>query len=197
VLIAAGAFWIGKGQAMSASEEELAYLMREGREWVNELRAEHRPGARRLEEKERRALEGFFPEAVLEAARVKQVQEIVNPAFFSVFEESGKPPPIDFSRARAMALRDTVIVVESRANSGSRDWLELLFHELVHCAQFFVLGEEDYYRNYVQGWAAAGERYRGIPIEEQAYSLASRYRAEPDRSFSVEWEVREFFSRQP
>ena len=175
------------GDAAPSSEEELRYLIREGGRWVHDLRAQHRPGARPLTEEERVAFGSFFPAAVLEAARVKLLSSFDNPPFYSIFEETGRPIPIDFSRMSAMSLHDTVIAVESRvAESGPR-WLGLLFHELVHNTQYLALGDERYYDSYVRGWAESGT-YRGIPIERQAYELGARFGA--GDSFSVEQEVR-------
>lgn len=197
-LVGAGLLWrAAPGNRVRASEDELAFLIREGRLWVAGLRDEHRPQGRSLEAEERRAIEGFFADGVLEGVRIRRIPEITNPEFFSFFDETGRPPPIDFRRARAMALNDTVIVVESRAVPGTDDWLELLFHELVHVVQFAVLGEERYFEEYVRGWAAAGESYRGIPLEKQAYSLAARFDADPDIRFPVVDEVRRLLEDSP
>jgi hypothetical protein len=63
----------------------------------------------------------------------------------------------------------------------------LLFHELVHCVQFRILGVSAFARLYVRGLLLAGS-YDGIPLERCAAELDCRF--ETERSpFEVEREV--------
>lgn len=174
------------GEALT--ENDLAYLIREAERWVRALRDRHHPHARPLTPAEREALGPFFPVEVVEAARVRPVAGIPNPDFYDFFHRRGEPDPIDFSRMAALSVIDTVLVVESRADPRGPGWLPLLFHELVHNTQRFVLGDREM-EAYVLGWARGGA-YREIPAEIQAYELAVRYRADPGRVFAVEDEVR-------
>lgn len=169
------------------SESDLEYLIREAEKWVWELRDEHHPHARSLTAAEKEALGPFFPPTVIDEARVRLVAGIPNPDFYDFFHRRGEPDPIDFSRMSALSVIDTVLVVESRVDPSGPGWLALLFHELVHNAQRFVLGHREM-EAYVRGWAASGG-YRAIPAEVQAYELAARYVAAPGRAFSVEAEV--------
>lgn len=174
--------------------EEMAWLVDEASRWIAELEHRHRPHARPLDAAERRALAGFFDPSLLDRARLWRVEGIDNPDFFSLFTDSGRPLPIDFRRITGLALVDTVLVVASRARPGTRGWLPLVFHELVHLAQVEVLGERGHVADYVRGWASHGFRYRTIPQEEQAYELAARFAAAPERVFAVMPEVRRRFA---
>ena len=185
VLMAAGQ---AGGGAPVLREAELEALIPAAEAWVVALRDRHHPHARPLTAGERRALGPFFPAAVIDEARVRRVPAIPNPEFYELFRRRGEPVPIDFSRMTALAVVDTVLVVESALAPGARGWLGLLFHELVHNTQRRVLGARDT-ELYVRGWAATGS-YHAIPHEAQAYELAARYRAAPERVFSVEAEVR-------
>jgi hypothetical protein len=187
----------GEGRASTPwddlGDEELALIMREAAAWISEQRDLHRPLARRLDGDERRALAGFFETELLDAARVRFVERIENPGFYSMFVESGRPIPIDFSGATGLAVMDTVLIVESRARPGAPSWLPLLFHELVHVAQYRHLGLEPCAEEYVRGWVEGGFSYRAIPMEIQAYELAARFGRAPGDAFSVSTAVRSRF----
>ncbi len=186
------------GSAPSGAEEiygeltpgQLARLERQATLWLLGLEDRQRPLARPLTELEKTALDGYFTAALLDRARLREVDGIDNPDFYTAFfSELGKPLPIDFRRASGLALVDTVLVVSSRVPPGSPGWLPLLFHELVHLAQVEVQGREEHVVDYVRGWAGNGFEYRAIPQEAQAFELAARFRAAPDRPFSVAAEV--------
>ncbi len=159
------------------------------------MRDRHRPHGRPLDATERAAFAGFFAPGLLDRCRLRRVGAIDNPEFLSrFFTDRGRPLPIDFRRASGLALIDTILVVGPRLRPGSAGWLPLLFHELVHLAQVEVLGEEEHVGAYVRGWAGHGFSYRTIPQEEQAYELAARFAAAPDRPFPVADEVRRHFA---
>ena len=169
---------------------ELNRLERHATRWVLELEALQRPLARPLTGSEKAALDGYFTADLLDRARLRKVAGIDNPDFYrAFFAKRGEPLPIDFRRASGLALVDTILVVPRRVPPGSSGWLSLLFHELVHLAQVEALGREEHVADYVRGWAGSGFEYRAIPQEAQAFELAARFRARPDRVFSVAAEV--------
>lgn len=159
--------------------------------WIRAERERNHRMAAPLSEQDRRALSPYFPRDVLGSARILVVEGFANPDFFSIFEESGEPYPVDLRKASAISLGDTILVARAASESSLRD--RLLFHELVHTMQYEILGLEEYMEGYVEGWARNGRRYRRIPHEEQAFELATRFwsGAEP---FSVEAEVRSLFA---
>ena len=170
--------------------EELAWLAGRATRWILELEEKQRPLARPLSAAEKAAFGGHFGAELLDRARVRYLDRIENPGFYtSFFAARGQPLPIDFGQASGLALVDTVLVVTERVAPGSPGWLPLLFHELVHLAQVEVLGREEHVADYVRGWASSGFEYHAIPQEEQAFALAARFRAAPDRPFSVAAEV--------
>ena len=177
--------------------EDLGRLEREATRWILDLEERNRPRARPLTETEKAALGGHFSAELLERARLREVAGIDNPHFYTAFfSERGKPLPIDFREAAGLALVDTVLVVSSRVAPSSPGWLPLVFHELVHLAQVEALGREHHVADYVRGWAANGFEYRSIPQEAQAFDLAARFRAAPERPFSVAAEVARRFGRE-
>lgn len=66
----------------------------------------------------------------------------------------------------------------------------VLFHELVHAAQFRLRGVRAFAREYVRGWLSTSAGYAGIPLEIEAYALQGRYESDPTTPFDVESEVR-------
>ncbi len=176
--------------------DEVGFLIREATAWVEAQRDEHRPDGRRLTAEEKRRLAGFFPPEILEETRVKAVRRIDNPGFFAVYQEAGRPLPLDFSGAVGLALIDTILVARSVEVRGSPP-LPLLFHELVHLVQYRRFGVDAYFERYVRSWADNDGRYRGIAFEQQAFRLQRRFRADPAATFSVWDEVERRFGLEP
>jgi len=79
-----------------------------------------------------------------------------------------------FGRFAGITLIDTVLIGASIGREGPR-WQGLLFHELVHVAQFRALGTEGFAREYLGGWIAVGHRYAHVPLEVEAYALQRRF----------------------
>ena len=170
--------------------DELQLFEREGARWVKSERAARYLVARELNPSECAAMIPYFGEDVLLKARVQHTAIIPNPDFYVTLEAQGIPIPLDFSREMAaLTLLDCILVAESKVGAGQLP-LRLLFHELVHVVQYRLLGEDEFMRRYVYGWAANGRQYTRIPIEVQAYSLEARFAGNPSVDFSVEDFVR-------
>jgi hypothetical protein len=93
---------------------------------------------------------------------------------------------MDFSRMDGITFIDTVIVVDSCWPPTD----SLMFHELVHVAQYRLLGVHEFARRYVYGWAENGFVYEAIPLEAQAFELQGRFDAHASAPFCVENEIR-------
>jgi hypothetical protein len=83
-----------------------------------------------------------------------------------------------------ITLADTIVAAR-RAPADPPTWMRFLFHELVHVVQFDILGVERFVARYLEEWARAGYRYRGIALEAMAYRLDARYAANPGEAFDV------------
>lgn len=136
---------------------------------------------------------GFFTTEVLESARIRVVDAIEDPPFYSAYEELGREVPLRFSGAVGLALVDTILLRRSHAGPGTDARHSVLFHELVHLEQYRILGAETYVERYVSAFAENGFEYRANPFEAQAFELQNRYRNQPDRTFVVADEVRRRF----
>lgn len=78
---------------------------------------------------------------------------------------------------------DDVVVAHEEFSKG------LLFHELVHVAQYRLLGVPGFSELYVRGFLTGGS-YNAIPLETNACTLQHRFESDSLRAFSVEEEVR-------
>jgi len=172
-------------------EEMIKGLTNQGYQWVLSQRAHFRDRSRLLRVDERLATGSHFELETLDTARIAQTHEIEEPPFLEGFRKQGVPGLLDFRQTAGIVFVDTVVVADKYSPEGSR-WLSLLFHELVHVAQWRLLGPQRMLGEYVKGWASNGFDYFQIPIEVQAYDLQRKF----DRNapaFSVENIVRETF----
>lgn len=157
-----------------------------GRWWVRARRWGWRGAARPLREGEAAALAGYFSEELLRCVRVAEVERIDLWAPLGRVGErvAGRMGMIG---APAGLTLDDLIVVAAGAGRGAGR-APLLFHEMVHVAQWRALGRGAFLREYVRGWAEAGWDYWGIPLERMAYAMQERF--ERGERFDAEGEVR-------
>jgi hypothetical protein len=156
----------------------------------------HRNGgnARELTSAERNVLEPFFSAEIVAKVRVAQIESLQNPWFYKFVRRIGVKPPLDMSRIDGIALEDTVVIAGSRIPRG-REWNSLLFHEMVHVAQYAELGRNEFMRQYVRGYLASGLDYFEILLERQAYRLPQRFDLGPGRTFNVVAGVHKLFAK--
>jgi hypothetical protein len=84
-----------------------------------------------------------------------------------------------------------VVVTTDRQVWTEQNLLSLLGHELVHVAQYSLLGIDAFIDRYVRGWAENGFVYVQIPFERDAYGIQDRIDRQPNSPFSVEELVRD------
>ena len=104
-------------------------------------------------------LAGYFEAPDLERVRLVDLNRAVLPS----------PPLAATARRIGFAVPDPALV-EARAPLSP----SLLFHEMVHVAQFRMLGVTGFSRLYVHGFLAT-RSYRDIPLERIAFDLEERY----------------------
>lgn len=147
--------------------------------WVRRARGVYRRRSRGLTEGEREAVAGWFDAALLDRVRVAIVDEVMLPAprlrrLADVLGAGG----IVVDRPSGIALVDVVAVSAEAASSGVEGVevpASLLFHELVHIAQWEVRGVRGFVRAYATGWVVSGKNYYGIPLEREAFELQRRF----------------------
>lgn len=175
-------------------DEVLRTFVLEAPAWILAERSELRRAAQLLPEDATEIFRAYFPAACLAAARFCFVPEISNPPFFAGITSRGLEIPLDFRDMAAITFVDTIALARRFLPKSAHDFLELLFHEMVHVVQYSALGVERFVPEYVYGWARSGRRYKAIPLEEQAYELQDRFASTFPVRFSVEDAVHARFS---
>jgi len=166
---------------------DLEWLIAEGIRWIGEQRERFRNIAVPITSALTREFDRYFSAATIEAARVAVVGRIENPDFYATIERAGQPIPLDFSEMHGIAYIDTILVREVAA--GTQALRSLVFHELVHVAQYQHLGLGQFVNRYVVGWAENGRDYCRIPLERDAFELQAKFEQSFGNPFSVEQAV--------
>jgi hypothetical protein len=162
----------------------LAFLLPNARRWITGQRNKHRLHSSPLNEEFIESLRRYFREATLGRAQIRLVPEIENPLFYKSLMKTGITGLVDFRQMAGITFDDTVLI--NKSYSGIQPPLSLVFHELVHVAQFGLLGVGEFARQYVRGWVENGFSYDSIPLEREAYELQQRFERSPHSNFSVE-----------
>ena len=177
---------------MTIPEEVLDELTNQGYRWALSQQDRFRGRSRPLSTGERNAMQAYFEPETLDKARIAETHEIEEPSFVCRWREQGIPGLLDFRQLAGIVFVDTIVIAGKVPHQGTR-WLSLLFHELVHVAQWRLLTPERMIRVYMEGWASNGFDYHRIPVEFQAYDLQREFDSKAP-AFSVEDHVREGFS---
>jgi hypothetical protein len=147
--------------------------------WMCAARRRFLREARSLRDEERAALAAYFDADLLDRVRVADVERIDLPGAAVAMRLIGKGAASVCALPAGIALGDLVVIaragrVADDLAAGDRR-TSVLFHELVHVAQYRVLGVRGFLTRYVGGWLANGREYAAIPLEIQAYSLQERF----------------------
>ena len=134
----------------------------------------------------KQAFEPYFDQVLLNETRVVVSEELGLPAVpcERLLRTFGMHMP-SMELISAITLNDVVAVRD-------RPSLRLLFHELVHVAQFRLLGVATFAQLYVRGFLAEGS-YEAIPLERCASNLEERFLS--GETFSVEADVKSWNAR--
>jgi hypothetical protein len=155
-------------------ESLIAFLTPKARTWIVQQRDLHRPAGTPLSGPVLDVVTPFFTGATLGRARFRLVESIENPPFYAELAEIAPSIElIDFRQMAGITFDDTILM---RASSTSEiDARSLIFHELVHVAQYEQLGVADFAKRYLRGWAENQLQYEAIPLERDAYELQQRF----------------------
>jgi hypothetical protein len=153
-------------------------------DYITGSRRKYSAGATPLTAEQKSAMQPFFAEEILESTRllVLRGSRISDPPFYTMARMMGIRNLPSFSDVAAVTFVDVVVSHEEFSE-------DLLFHELVHAAQYAQLGSKEFSLRYVNGFIKSGN-YDGIPLEVQARELEARFTANKKPPFSVADEVR-------
>ena len=190
-VLAASVGWFGT-QPKDHQEwtaQEKAQLVKSVSEWIRTERARHRPLALPLDPTEITVFEQYFPKEILESVRVRAVDKMPSPDFADAIRHRGHRI-FDPSQARGLALDDTVLLLGRNLPPGSPARRSVLFHEIVHVAQYRYLRVDSFIQRYFASLEDVRYRYPDIVFESQAFELQHRFTTSLGRPFSVDDEVR-------
>lgn len=148
--------------------------------WVWWARRRFQHCARPLYEPERTAFAAFFSQDTLARVRVCDVETLDLPMARIAGRFAGPTLGRLLTGAAGITLGEMVVLARIRhadASSVETRRTSILFHELVHVAQYQALGTRRFLSWYLRGWYEAGFSYVDIPAERQAYLLQDRFTA--------------------
>jgi hypothetical protein len=162
-------------------------LVDEGIRWVLSEREKARNEGRPLFADEMRALGDYVGRLpCLNDVRIKFVRQLEDPPFLETLGEGVRERMIDFAALDAITFGDAIVVRED-VPVRRAFWRSTLFHELVHVAQYAILGVEGFVREYVEGFLDHDFVYERIPLEVTAFALQERF--ERGEAFAIAREV--------
>ena len=154
--------------------------------YISSSRAKYAPQAVPLTDAQRAAMSPFFSSGVLCSARlcVLRGTRVPNPSMYSMAKMMGISNLPDFSDMAAITFIDVIVSHQDFTDA-------LLFHELVHVAQYAQMDLKEFAARFVNGFIQGGS-YEEIPLEKQAHALESRFSQGNCNPFSVDDEVRQW-----
>ena len=170
------------------TQQELEQLVTQTVSWMQEQRERFLACSQALDEEQKRKLQPFFSDQILNRLRVvdasKTGQKIPYPPFYEHVRAGGARVVPDAAHMTAIPFMDVAVF-------NRQPTLRTLFHTLVHIVQFQEVGIGKFVRGYFETLNETG-LWMIVPFEEQAYQLDARYTRNANDMFSVEDEVRDW-----
>ena len=165
--------------------------IRKGIQWVShylqEQRDHYAPVASPLSPSQKASMWPYVSNALLDQIRFIELQgaRVQIPKFFADVRALGfEPPPI--SHMDSLTFLDVIVFNHYLSERA-------LLHALVHAVQIRVLGVQRYAELWVRSFAKTRTHFT-VPLEVQAFSLASKFSRAATECFSVEEEVLRWLS---
>lgn len=155
-------------------------------DYVTSSRKKYAPQAVPLTDAQRSAMQPFFSSAVLDSARlcVLHGTRVSNPSMYAMAKMMGIRNLPDFADMVAITFVDVIVSHQEFTDA-------LLFHELVHVAQYSQMDIKEFASRFVNGFIQGGS-YEEVPLEKMAHALESRFSQNAAQVFSVDDEVRQW-----
>lgn len=179
------------GRKSASALEPTVDQIEKGIEWVSQYLQEQRdhyaPVASPLPASRKSSMWPYFSAALLDRISFIELQgaRVQIPRFFADVRALGfEPPPI--SHMDSLTFLDVVVFNQHLFERA-------LFHALVHAVQIQILGVQRYAELWVRSFAKTRTHFT-VPLEVQAFSLASKFSRAATERFSVEEEVLRWLS---
>jgi hypothetical protein len=155
-------------------------------DYVTSRRKKYAPQAAPLSDVQRNVMQPFFSAAVLDSARlcVLRGARVSNPSMYAMAKMMGIRNLPDFAAMTAITFVDVIVSHQEFTDA-------LLFHELVHVAQYVQMDMKEFAARFVNGFIQGGS-YEEVPLEKMAHALEGRFSQNVAETFSVDDEVRQW-----
>jgi len=167
----------------SAMISQLANMVED---YVTSSRKKYAPQAVPLTNAQRSVMQPFFSAAVLDSARlcVLRGTRVSNPPMYAMAKMMGIRNLPDFADMVAITFVDVIVSHQEFTDA-------LLFHELVHVAQYAQMDMKEFATRFISGFIHGGI-YEEIPLEKMAHALEDRFSQNAAETFSVDDQVRQW-----
>jgi len=154
--------------------------------YISDSRKKYAPQAIPLTDAQRSTMQPFFSAPILDSARlcVLRGTRVSNPSMYAMAKMMGIRNLPDFAAMTAITFVDVIVSHQEFTDA-------LLFHELVHVAQYAQMDMKEFAARFVNGFIQGGS-YEEVPLEKMAHELEDRFSQNPTHVFSVENEVRQW-----
>jgi len=151
-------------------------------------RKKYAPQAVPMTAAQQTAMQPYFTPEILDQTRLVTLHgsRVQNPPFYAMAKMMGIRNLPSFSDVAAVTFVDVIVSHEEFSDC-------LLFHELVHAAQFAQMGARDFALRYVKGFLHGGN-FEEIPLEKNANELEKRFSGNKE-AFSVADEIRSWMAK--
>ena len=153
--------------------------------YISDSRKKYAHQAVPLTDTQRSTMQPFFSSAVLDSARlcVLRGTRVSNPSMYAMAKMMGMSNLPDFAAMTAITFVDVIVSHQEFTDA-------LLFHELVHVAQYAQMDIKEFAARFVNGFIQSGSYEEG-PLEKMAHTLEIRFSQNATQAFSVDDEVRQ------
>jgi hypothetical protein len=171
------------GRVPQFSAEQIAQAERWLSACLRAYRERYLSYARPLSIAQRTRFAAYFAPSLLEEIRIAELhgKRVEIPDFFAEARALGFDSLPDITHMDSLTFLDVIVFNETFTERA-------LFHGLVHAVQLQVLGLERYAQLWVRGVLKTRAHFT-VPLEVQAFSMASRFVRPTQAPFSVENEV--------
>jgi hypothetical protein len=154
--------------------------------YISDSRKKYAPQAIPLTDAQRSTMQPFFSAPILDSARlcVLRGTRVSNPSMYAMAKMMGIRNLPDFAAMTAITFVDVIVSHQEFTDA-------LLFHELVHVAQYAQMDMKEFAARFVNGFIQGGS-YEEVPLEKMAHALESRFSQNATQVFSVDEEVRQW-----
>ena len=157
-----------------------------GESYISDSRKKYAAQATVLADAQRNVMQPFFSTTVLDSARlcVLRGTRVSNPSMYAMAKMMGIRNLPDFADMVAITFVDVIVSHQEFTDT-------LLFHELVHVAQYAQMDLKEFAGRFVNGFIQGGS-YEEVPLEQMAHALENRFSQSSASPFSVDDEVRQW-----